>query len=434
VRRRRPPPPRPARGEAVLTVALVSTGHEVLRGHTLNTNASWLARRATEAGAKVTSVRTVGDDLPDLEGALRAALAESDVVVVTGGLGPTEDDRSREALARVLGAPLEDDAAARAVVARYFARSGRAAIPMQWRQAQVPRGARALDNDQGTAPGIVATTATGQTVFLLPGPPREMRAMFEREVLPCWAATGALEEVASRVVWTAGVPESEVAGAIEDLMRAPEPVVGTHPEDGEVAVRLLARGPGAAARADAAVADLLRRLGPHVVSDDEGTRVQHAVVAALRARGFVLTTAESVTGGLVARMLCEVPGASDAFRGGWVTYSDPWKARELGVPDALLVEHGAVSDAVARAMAAGAVRASGADLAIATTGVAGPGPDARGVAAGTVFVAVARRDGAGGAIDVGTRRLQLPLPRLVVQRRTAVTALDLVRREVGGRG
>ncbi len=417
----------------MLTVALVSTGHEVLRGHTLNTNASWLARRATEAGAKVTSVRTVGDDLADLEGALRAALAESDVVVVTGGLGPTEDDRSREALARVLGVPLEDDPAARAVVARYFARSGRAAAAMQWRQAVVPRGARALDNDQGTAPGIAATTAAGREVYLLPGPPREMRAMFEREVLPRWTATGALEETASRVVWTAGVPESEIAGAIEDLMRAAEPVVGTHPDDGEVAVRLLARGPRASARADAAVADVVRRLGAHVVSVDEETRVQHAVVATLRTRGLVVATAESVTGGLVARMLCEVPGASDVFRGGWVTYSDPWKVRALGVPEALLAAHGAVSDAVARAMASGALFASGADLAMATTGVAGPGADARGVSAGTVFVAVARRDGAGEVVDLGTRALHLPLPRLVVQRRTAVTALDLVRREVGGR-
>lgn len=409
----------------MLTVALVSTGHEVLRGHTVNTNAAWLGRRATEAGAKVTSVRTVGDDLPDLEAALRAAVAEADVVVVTGGLGPTEDDRSREALARVLDAPLEDDPEARAIVARYFARSGRPAVAMQWRQALVPRGARALDNDQGTAPGIVAT-AGGRQVFLLPGPPREMRAMFEREVLPRWRATGALDAVAPRVVWTAGAPESEIAGAIDDLMRAPEPVVGTHPDDGEVAVRLLARGPDAEARADAAVATVVRRLGAHVVSTDEATRVEHAVVAALRARGLVLTTAESVTGGLVARMLCEVPGASAAFLGGWVTYSDAWKARELGVPGALLAAHGAVSAEVARAMAAGARAAAEADLAVATTGVAGPGPDDRGVAQGTVFVALATRDGA----DVEVRELRLPLPREVVQRRAAVAALDLVRRHL----
>ncbi|MBL9089343.1 MAG: CinA family protein, partial [Planctomycetia bacterium] len=158
----------------------------------------------------------------------------------------------------------------------------------------------------------------------------------------------------------------------------------------------------------------------------EATRVEHAVVAALRARGLVLTTAESVTGGLVARMLCEVPGASAAFRGGWVTYSDTWKARELGVPGALLAAHGAVSAEVARAMAAGARAAAEANLAVATTGVAGPGPDDRGVAQGTVFVALATRDGA----DVEGRELRLPLPREVVQRRAAVAALDLVRRHL----
>lgn len=409
----------------MLTVALVSTGHEVLRGHTVNTNASWLARRATEAGAKVTSVRTVGDDLPDLVAALRDALAEADDVVVTGGLGPTEDDRSRDALARVLDVPLEDDAEARAIVARYFTRSGRPAGAMQWRQALVPRGARPLDNDQGTAPGIVAATG-GRTVFLLPGPPREMRSMFDREVLPRWRARGTLDAVASRVVWTAGAPESEVAGAIDDLMRAPEPVVGTHPDDGEVAVRLLARGPDATARADAAVAEIVRRLGAHVVSTDEAVRVEHGVVAALAARGLVVTTAESVTGGLVARMLCEVPGASAVFRGGWVTYSDRFKAHALGVPDALLATHGAVSAPVARAMALGACARGDADLAVATTGVAGPGPDDRGVAQGTVFVALATR----GDADADVRELHLPLPRAVVQRRAAVVALDLVRRRL----
>jgi nicotinamide-nucleotide amidase len=315
----------------VLTVALVSTGHEVLRGHTLNTNASWLARRATEVGARVTSVRTVGDDLPDLEAAVRGATREARCVLVTGGLGPTEDDRSREALARVLGVPLLDDERAWAIVKRYFERSAREPSPMQRRQAFVPRGAEPLDNTEGTAPGLLARVGEG-TVFLLPGPPREMRAMFEREVLPRWRAAGpassseCLDETASRVIWTAGAPESEIATAIEDLMRAPEPVIGTHPDEGEVAVRLLARGPGAAARADAAVDEIVARLGGHVVSTDEDARVQHAVVANLKARGLVVTTAESITGGLVARMLVEVPGASDVFRGGSSSTATPGSA------------------------------------------------------------------------------------------------------------
>lgn len=403
------------------TVAIVTTGHEVLRGHTVNTNAAWLARHATDAGARVRSVRTVGDDLDDLVAALEEAAREASTVVVTGGLGPTEDDRSREALARVLGVPLEDDPAAWAGVERYFVRAGRPPAPMQRRQALVPRGAEVLDNDEGTAPGLLARR--GDTTFvLLPGPPREMQAMFRRHVLPRWRAQGGLDETASRVVWTAGAPESEIAAAIEDLMRAPEPVVGTHPDEGEVAVRLLARGPAAVARADATVAEVVRRLGAHVVSTDEETRVAHAVVALLRARRRVLTTAESLTGGLVARMVCAVPGASEAFRGGWVTYADAWKARALGVDPALIARDGAVSEAVARAMAEGARQRGDADLAVATTGVAGPGPDARGVEAGTVHVAVATPAG------TDHRLLRLPLPRLTVQRRAAVAALDLVRR------
>lgn len=407
----------------MLSVALVSTGHEVLRGHTVNTNAAWLARAATSAGARVTSVRTVGDDLPDLEAALRAALAEADAVLVTGGLGPTEDDRSRDALARVLGVPLVDDPEARAVVERYFARTGRPASPMQARQARLPRGAAALDNPEGTAPGVRAMAAGGREVVLLPGPPREMQTMFRGQVLPRWRASGRLDEVASRVVWTAGAPESEVAAAIEGWMAGAEPVVGTHPDDGEVAVRLLARGPGAVARADAAVADIVGRLGAHVVSCEEDVRLEHAVVAALRRAGVVITTAESMTGGLVARMLTAVPGASAVFRGGFVAYADGWKVRELGVPEGLLAAEGAVSAPVAAAMATGARDRAGAGLAVAVTGVAGPGPDGRGVEAGTVFVGLAR---AGAATVVHAFRW--PLPRIVVQRRAAVAALDLVRR------
>jgi nicotinamide-nucleotide amidase len=408
----------------VLTVALVSTGHEVLRGHTLNTNASWLARRATEVGARVTSVRTVGDDLPDLEAAIRDATREARCVIVTGGLGPTEDDRNREALARVLGVPLLDDERAWAIVRRFFERSAREPSPMQRRQALVPRGAEPLDNAEGTAPGLLAHVGEA-TVFLLPGPPREMRTMFEREVLTRWRAAGSaerLDETASRVVWTAGAPESEIATAIEDLMRAPEPVVGTHPDEGEVAVRLLARGPGAPARADAAVAEIVSRLGGHVVSTDEDVRVQHAVVALLKARGLVVTTAESLTGGLIARMLVEAAGASDVFRGGFVVYSDAWKRDVLGVPAALLATHGAVSEPVARAMAEGARRRAGAEIAVATTGVAGPGPDSHGVPEGTVHVAVAT---AAATTHVAAR---IALPRLAVQRRAAVLALDQARR------
>ena len=246
--------------------------------------------------------------------------------------------------------------------------------------------------------------------------------MFLRHVLPRWRASGLLEETASRVVWTAGIPESEVAAPIEQAMRADEPVVGTHPDDGEVAVRILARGEGAAGRAAAVVAAVEAALGEHVVSTSEDERVQHAVVRRLRERGAVLATAESVTCGLVARLLGEVPGASEVFRGGWVTYSDAWKARELGVSSALLAAHGAVSVPVARAMAEGALARSGATVAVSVTGVAGPGPDDRGVPEGTIHVAVALP---GRTLDASQ---VYGVSRLAVQRRAAVLALDQVRR------
>lgn len=406
------------------TVAIVSTGYEVLRGFTANTNATWLARRATEAGAEVVSVRTVGDALEDLVRGLSDAVADASCVLVTGGLGPTEDDRTREALARVAGVALSEDPRAWAVVSAWFARAGRTPTPMQRRQAEVPEGFEPLRNAEGTAPGI-SGRVRGRRVFLLPGPPREMRAMFDAEVLPRWRTDADFVEAAARVVWTAGAPEPEIATALADLMRADEPTVGTHPDDGEVAVRLLARGLDAAGRADALREEILRRLGPHVVSTEEEARVQHAVVGALAARRLTVTTAESITGGLVARLLVEVPGASEVFRGGFVTYSDAWKRDRLGVAADLLEAHGAVSEPVARAMAEGARAVAGADFAVATTGVAGPGPDGRGVEAGTVFVAVAERDAPTECVG-----FRMPVSRVAVQRRAAVAALDRLRRRL----
>jgi nicotinamide-nucleotide amidase len=408
----------------VLRAALVSTGHEVLRGDTADTNAAWLARRLTAAGVLVSSRRTVGDGLEDVAEAIRAAAAEADLVVVTGGLGPTEDDRTREALARAAGTPLAPDPAAWALVCAHFARLRRDPGDLQRKQALLPRGATPLENPEGTAPGVLGA-AMGRPVWLLPGPPREMRAVFEAHVLPALLADRRLEPVAARVVRTAGLPEAEVAAAIDDLMRAGEPTVGTHPDDGEVAVRLLARGAGAAERADATAGEVARRLGPAVVSREEDVRIEHAVVALLRAAGTTVATAESVTGGLVARMLVAVPGASDAFRGGWVVYSDAWKRDALGVPAALLERRGAVSEEVARAMAEGALARSGAGAALATTGVAGPGPDATGVPAGTAFAALAVPGRATRALA-----LRLAASREATQRRVAVAALDLLRRHL----
>jgi nicotinamide-nucleotide amidase len=406
-----------------LRVALVSTGHEVLRGDTLNTNAAWLARRATEAGATVVWATTVGDAVGDIEAALRDAIGRADEVLVTGGLGPTEDDRTRAALARAAGVPVAHDDRAWAIVLARFARAGRVPDERQRPQAALPVGSEPLGNEFGTAPGVrLAVGST--TVALLPGPPREMRAMFEAEVLPRWRADGRIEEAAARVVRTAGLPESDLASRIDDLMRAPEPVVGTHPDEGEVAVRVLARGKGAGARADGVRDEVARRLGAHVVSFEEEERVEHAVVRALLARGEVVATAESVTGGLVARMLVRVAGASGAFRGGFVAYSDAWKHGVLGVEDALLLEHGAVSEPVALAMAHAARERGGCAWGVATTGVAGPGPGMRGVAEGTVFVAVCGHD-----VETARRHVFGP-PRLAVQRRAAVAALDLLRREL----
>jgi nicotinamide-nucleotide amidase len=408
-------------------VRIVSTGHEVLRGQTVDTNAAWLALRATEAGATVRAARTVGDDAAEIAAAIREAAADADCVLVTGGLGPTEDDRTREGLAAALGVEAVFDERAWATVAAYFARAGREPGASQRRQATLPRGTEPLGNEEGTAPGVLGRLGAADVV-LLPGPPREMRSVFASAVPARWRATGRLDPTSVRVLWTAGVPESEVAAAIDDLMRSPEPTVGTHPDEGEVAVRVVARGGDADARAAAVASEARRRLGPAVLSEEEGVRVQHAVVRSLHARRLSITPAESVTGGLVARMLVEVPGASEVFRGGFVAYSDAWKHDALGVSRALLAAHGAVSAPVAEAMAEAARARGKTPVGVSTTGVAGPGPDARGVPEGTAFVAAALEGRA-----TRTLALRFSLPRVAVQRRTAVAALDLVRRSLADR-
>ena len=405
------------------TVSILTTGYEVLRGFTVDTNSSWLARRATECGARVVALRTVGDALSELVGALRAAAAEADAVLVTGGLGPTEDDRTREALAIVAGVDLEDDPRALRIVSDHLARAGRPLAPMQRRQGQVPRGFEPLLNPEGTAPGV-AGRALGRRFFLLPGPPREMRAMFEAEVLPRWRADGGFDEAAARVVWTAGAAESDVALPIAVEMRADEPTVGTHPDDGEVAVRILARGARAAERADLLRDDVVRRLGSHVVSTSEDRRIQHAVVALLGVRGLELTTAESITGGLVSRMLVEVPGASAVFRGGLVTYSDDWKRDAAGRR--------------LRRCSSGAARCrrrSPSPWPTAPAPVPAPRsrwrrPASRGRVPTRAASTRARRSSACRVAFEPTFSMPMraPVPRLAVQRRAAVLALDQVRR------
>ena len=402
---------------------LVSSGEELLLGHLVDTNAAWLAGQVTSLGGSVEGVRTVGDRQADIEEAIRESARGADAVVMTGGLGPTEDDRARHALAAVLGTVLDEDAESWAAIQRRFAAMSRPCGDANRVQALVPRGARPLSNPRGTAPGLEARVG-GCRVFALPGVPHEMRGMWADHVAPALAARGAAGSVLARRLRVYGLGESVVGERVRAWMRPGGAVqAGTTVADMMTTVRLVARADGAEAarRAlDAAWAEVRALLEPHVVGEEDDT-LADAAARLLAARGQTLAVAESCTGGLLADAFIQAPGASDWFLEGVVAYANAAKTSRLGVCPALLERHGAVSGEVARAMAAGCRAQSGADWALATTGVAGPGGGTVPKPVGLVWVALA------GPAGVEAREHRFADDRGENRRRAVNAALDLLR-------
>ncbi len=405
------------------SAVILAVGDELLTGDRRDGNGVWLAQRFAGLGVELLGLHVVRDDPERLAHAIADAAAQAELVVISGGLGPTEDDRTRAAIAAAAGVALEHDAEAWEAVCACMARRDRVPAAGERRQAQVPVGGRSLRNDVGVAPGI-ATRIGAAEVYAFPGVPREWRAMTEAYVL---SGLGGDVTSAEAAVWVAGVPESDVAARLTDAAALDAVAVASYPHDGEVELRLRALGADASARVAAAESEVRARLGPDVFDAPEGGRIEHAVVAALAVRGWEVATAESVTGGLIARMLTRVPGASAVYPLGWVTYATAQKTAQLGVPEALLAEHGVVSAPVAAAMAQGARARAGVHAALATTGTAGPDPLVEAgrepVPPGRVYVALALQ----GQPTQGLE-LTLPHPREMVQRLAAVRALDLLRR------
>ena len=410
-------------------VAILSVGDELVLGQIEDTNASWLARELQQAGAMPGERRTVADDRAELARSIRELTQSHAVLVITGGLGPTLDDLTREALGDVVdpGAALVEDPAGVDHLRSWFEKRGRAMPASNTRQAQRPRAARLLDNPNGTAPGIAARVPVGATgasceVFCLPGPPNEMRPMFTRCVLPAVKSDGRV--VLTAALHTIGMGESVLAERLGDLMvRGREPSVGTTASDGIVTIRVRSSGAPEHARAahDATVGECLARAGAIVYGRD-GEPLAAVVGRMLAERGMTIATAESCTGGLLGAFITDIAGSSAWSRGGFVTYENARKVADLGVREATLAGHGAVSHETAIEMARGALARTGASIALATTGIAGPtgGSDAKPV--GTVFVAIALRDGA-----AFSRRFHFPGDRTTVRRRTAHLALACAR-------
>ncbi|MCH8243130.1 MAG: competence/damage-inducible protein A [Planctomycetes bacterium] len=409
-----------------MKAALVSIGQELVSGQCVDTNAAWLSERLTTCGIRVVRHVTVGDDRNDIRSAIEGCMASCDLVLATGGLGPTADDITRYALSDAIGQPLEEDADALARLRAMFERWERPFHDANKVQALIPRGCRVIPNSRGTAPGIAFEDGVTR-LFVLPGVPAEMKAMFEEEVAGLLKTEVGSSRTVVRRLLCFGISEARLGSLLADLMiRDRNPLVGTTASEAVISVRVEATGDSRESAKDMLeqdVADIRRRLGRAVFGEGE-TTLAEVVAGMLTAEGKTLATAESCTGGLLAKMLTDVPGSSDYFLRGYVTYSNESKRDLLSVSAESLVADGAASEPVARSMATGCRAASGSDFALAVTGIAGPGgghPPEKPV--GLVYVAMADHAG----IEVKRMLFGEHLSRTEIRDRSCKTALNLLR-------
>ncbi len=410
------------------TAELIAVGTELLLGNIANTNGQFLSRELSSLGINVFFHTVVGDNPDRLKDAIAIARTRADIIITTGGLGPTCDDLTKQTLANAFGKELLYHEPSAKKLEAYFAKLGRPITENNYQQVMLPDGCTILENDRGTAPGC-AFTADGCLVIMLPGPPFECQAMFTQRVAPL------LREqsdgmIVSRTLRVYGIGESAAEALLRDQMNElTNPTLAPYAKGGEVELRITAKADTeqAAQKLIAPVEEEVRGiLGDKIYGADVDS-LEAVCSSLLRDAGLTVGTAESCTGGIIAKRLTDLAGASDLFLGSIVSYADATKQTLLGISPDLLQKEGAVCPAVAEAMAKGARRALGCDLALSTTGVAGPGPDGRGNPPGLVFVAL---DTPKGCI---VRELQSGfMSREQVRMSASQFALDLLRRYLTG--
>ena len=403
-----------------MKAAIISVGDELISGQSFDTNSAYLADQLLNIGIKPISFQVVGDDINDIENAIRNRLDSVELILMTGGLGPTEDDLTRFGLANVLGCELSLREDCLQKIVNRFAVLDRPMSPSNKIQAMIPTQAEPIDNNVGTAPGISAQIGNTK-IFIFPGVPREMKQMFADYVLPTLPKS---KIITKNIVSLFGTGESVFGEKIADLMNRDDITVGITVSNPEISVRILSEGKTeeqASAKANEIIDELKNRLGDLVVGVGAENKIPQVVSDMLREKGKTLSCAESCTGGLVSKLITDLSGSSSIFQGAMVTYSNEVKIENLGVPAELVENFGAVSEQVAKSMAENAIAKFDTDFSIAITGIAGPtgGTDAKPV--GLVYIAIANQN------EVKVFENHFSGTRELIRKKAALTALNNLR-------
>lgn len=409
-----------------MIVEIISVGTEILLGNIVNTNAAYLSEKCAALGLSCYYQDVVGDNEERLLGVIRTALSRADILLLSGGLGPTQDDLTKETAAKAIGRPLYMHEPSKEMIAAFFKQRGIEITENNWKQAMMPEGCIVVDNPNGTAPGVIMED-NGKHIVLMPGPPNEMIPMFENSIMPY------LNELQPGIIYSqtvkiSGVGESKAESMVEDLINAQDnPTIATYAKTGEVHLRVTARAEDekeAKKMVKPLIKELKGRFGNSIYTTQEDVTLEKAVVELLLANSLTVCTVESCTGGMLAARLINVSGVSEVFKAGYITYSNKAKRKILGIKKSLLEKHGAVSPEIAKEMAKGATLFSKADVTVGITGIAGPEGGSEEKPVGLVYIAC----NVCGRVEV--KEYRFSGNRMKIRENSVSAALSLMRESI----
>lgn len=410
----------------MLTAEIICVGTELLMGQVLNTNEKFIASHLTEAGIALNHSSVVGDNPERLKESLELAKSRSDIIIMTGGLGPTDDDLTKETVSAAFGKKLTYHPECMEKMVEYLKEAGRNLTKNNEKQAYLPEECIVIENNNGTAPGCIIEEGL-KAAIMLPGPPREMVPMFNETVLPYLKEKSGMV-LYSRVLRLFGIGESRAAALCDDLIKnQTNPTIAPYAKEGEVTFRVTASGEGepeAKRLVDDACEKMYGILGEYIYGEGDENSLANVVVKSLQNKKMTVATAESCTGGLIGKMITEISGASEVYGFGFVTYANEAKMQLLGVKKETLDTFGAVSEETAREMAEGARRVSGSDIAVSVTGIAGPGGGTVEKPVGLVYIGVSDKNG------TEAFRFMQHGDRERVRNKSALCAFDIIRRRI----